>query len=183
MNSSEILYASADIDSTVPDFDVAPKNRAKVQPILAAISSSASGRETLITAAALARESGGRLVLLQSVELNIPGEERGIARAELLRELMLAAEARLTALARNICGDVPFSVIVREGPPCGAILRTAHRCGARAIVLGPRRSGWLGFLRRNNLRTVLQNAGRPVYLVTHRQSSPAHLERHVAVYS
>jgi len=118
---------------------------------LAAISPSVSSHGALITALALARESSASLVLVQAVELNISGEERGIARGEFAARVNDCAESHLTELARSICGDVPSSVIVTEGPPASP-LRAARNCGADAIVVGPRRSGFLGRFRRNTVQ-------------------------------
>lgn len=166
MKNSNSGYASATVDA-------GGNNREAAKKILVAVSASSVSQEALITGLALARQSGGRLVVLQAVELNIPGEERGVPRGELLRELMVAAESRLLELARSICRDVRFSVVVTEGPPSEAIARVARRCNADAIVLGPRRSSPLSWLRRNTVRAVLRDAERPVYLVAPQENLPA----------
>jgi nucleotide-binding universal stress UspA family protein len=132
---------------------------------LVPISLSQRSHETLALAIALASQSSGQLVLLHAVELNIAGEERGIGRGQLLLELMIAADLRLMELARSMCRDVPFRVVVTEGPPAEVILRAARTLSVDAIVMGARVQRGLWWLRRNNLRAVLRKAPRPVYVV------------------
>jgi nucleotide-binding universal stress UspA family protein len=170
MNTLDAVDARAEMDLRWIGPVGETREGLKAETLLVALSDLARAGAVLMAAVALAREKGGRLVILHAVELNIPGEERGIARGEMLRELMSAAESNIGSLAEALCGDVPFIVIVREGPASAAILRTAHRCGARAIVLGQRRSGWLTWLRRDNLRAIVQNASQPVYLVASDQA-------------
>jgi nucleotide-binding universal stress UspA family protein len=136
----------------------------RCKTILVPISLSQRSHQALRVALRLARECGARLVLVRAVQLVIVGEERGVSRWRLLQELMVSAEASLTGLARSLCKDVPFSVIVSEGPPSEVILRTASALGADAIVMGPRTAGVLKWLRRNNVRAVLSQTHCPVYI-------------------
>jgi len=140
----------------------------ETQTILVAMSPSAQSQEALFAGLALARQCGGRLVLMQAVELNICGEERGIARSELIHGLMLAAESRLKNLARAMGKGVRCATVVLEGPAGDAILRAARKFDADAIVMGPRRAGLLAWLRRNHVRTVLEGAESAVYLTAGR---------------
>jgi nucleotide-binding universal stress UspA family protein len=133
--------------------------------ILVPISQSQRSHEALTLALLLARESGRQLVLLHAVQLNIVGEERGIGRGRLLQELMSAAESRLKALASSMCEDVPFSVIVSEGPPDIVILWMARALSVDAIVMGPRLQGGLSWMRRNTVRAVLRQTPCPIYIV------------------
>jgi nucleotide-binding universal stress UspA family protein len=138
-----------------------PSNARK---ILVPVSHPERSHEALALALLLARESGGQLVLLHAVELNIVGEERGIGRTRLVQELMSAAEARLIHLARSMCANVPFSVVVSEGPPDVVILWKAQALRADTIVMGPRRPGVFSWLRRDNVRAVLRQTQCAVYI-------------------
>jgi nucleotide-binding universal stress UspA family protein len=140
--------------------------------ILVAISQSQESRAALAGALMMARASGGECFLLHAVELNIAGEEHGIAREKLLCELMGAAEWRLTDLARAWCAEVPFTVVVAEGPPADTILRTAQALGADAIVMGPRRSEGFKWLRRDHARRVEREAPCPVHIVNGADTLP-----------
>lgn len=117
----------------------------------------------------LAQESAGTLLLMQAVQLNIAGEERGIRRLSLLEELLHEAERRLMRLAESLRPRVPTDVVVCEGAPAKAIVEMAGTTGADAIVLQrPARRGWLGWrgwLRHDSIRSVVRQAPCAVYLI------------------
>ena len=69
------------------------------------------------------------------------------------------------ALASSMCEDVPFSVIVSEGPPDIVILWMARALSVDAIVMGPRLQGGLSWMRRNTVRAVLRQTPCPIYIV------------------
>jgi nucleotide-binding universal stress UspA family protein len=135
--------------------------------ILVPVTLSGSSAPGLGLARKLARESGAQLVLLHVVQLNIAGEERGIHRARLLSELCLAAELELMQLAASIADHVTTEIIVCEGRPAEAIVQTAGRVRADAIVMSVRHHHpWLKWLHRNTAFHVVRQAPCAVILVS-----------------
>jgi len=115
----------------------------------------------------LASESGASLVLLHVVQLNIAGEEFGIPRARLVEELCRGAEKRLRELAGCLEPQAAVETLVCEGHPAAAIVATARRLQAAAIVMRMnRRRGWLRWLHRNTALEVARQAPCQVWLVS-----------------
>ena len=166
MNNADIVYLDGDTETM----------DAKARKILVPMSRSPHSHEALVQALLMARASCAELVLLHAVELNIAGEERGIGRATLVRQLMVETEARLTALAHSMCGDVPFSVVVSDGQPCQIILKMASSLGVSAIVMGSRRRDGFGWLRRDNVQAVMSESSCPVYIVGPMKPAPKETE-------
>jgi nucleotide-binding universal stress UspA family protein len=135
--------------------------------ILVPLALSGSSHAALTLARNLARESQAMLVLLHAVQLNIVGEERGIQRARLLNELCRDAEFQLQQLADCMGDQVTTEVLVCEGRLADAIVETARRLQADAIVMSTHgRCGWLKWLHRNTALNVMRQALctiRPVF--------------------
>jgi nucleotide-binding universal stress UspA family protein len=135
--------------------------------ILVPVTLSGSSAGSLALACDLARKSGAQLVLLHAVQLNIAGEERGIHRTRLLTELHRAAELELMQMAASIGDSVITEIIVCEGRPAEAIVQTARRAGADAIVMSARcHPRWLKWLYRNTMLNVVRQAPCAVVLVS-----------------
>ena len=135
--------------------------------ILVPITLSGSSAGSLSLACDLARKSGAQLILLHVVQLNIAGEERGIHRTRLLSELYRAAELELMQLANLIGNETTTEIIVCDGRPAEAIVQTAGRVGADAIVLSVRpHHPWLKWLHCNTALNVVRQARCAVMLVS-----------------
>jgi nucleotide-binding universal stress UspA family protein len=135
--------------------------------ILVPMTLSGSSARSLELARNLARKSGGQLVLLHVVRLNIAGEERGIHRTRLLSDLCRAANYELNQLAALIGDDVLTEVVVSEGRPAEAIVQAAARIGADAIVMSTRpHHRRLKWLHRNTASNVIRQAPCAVILIS-----------------
>ncbi len=135
--------------------------------ILVPLALSGSSHAALATARNLACESQARLVLLHVVQLNIAGEERGIQRTRLLRELCRNAEFQLQQLADCRGGQVTAEILVCEGRPAEVIVETARRLQADTIVMcshGHR--GWLKWLHRNTALNVMRQTPCTMLLIS-----------------
>lgn len=104
------------------------------------------------------------LQLLHVVRLNVVGEECGIPRSSLIRELSDEARLQLRALLDVIWrGEFPASIVVRHGRPAKVIIQEARDTNAHLIIMGGRERGplarlfWPGILTR-----VLRKAPCPV---------------------
>jgi nucleotide-binding universal stress UspA family protein len=114
----------------------------RLERILVPVDLSAGTAGTLRYARALASGLGGWLDLLHAVRLNIVGEEYGVARSRLIRELGEAARNRLAGWVA-LAGDdsVPTRILIREGRPDEAILEEARENPASLIVMATGRQG------------------------------------------
>jgi nucleotide-binding universal stress UspA family protein len=137
-----------------------------MKTILVPLTLSSDSFPALAIAGNLARQRNAKLVLLHAVQLNIAGEERGIQRARLLDELGRDAEARLRELAGGLDGQAAAEILVCEGRPADAIVETARRLRADAIVMrmhGRRR--WFHWLHRHTALQVARQAPCRTWLV------------------
>ncbi len=172
MSSAEDRDES-DQSHRVPDFGRGVNDaRYKLSPafapktILVPLTLSDASHAALAIAGNLARESDAKVVLLHVVQLNIAGEERGIQRTRLTNELCRDAESQLRQLAGSVGDQVTTDVLVCEGRPAEAIVETATRLGADAIVMRTHgHRGWLKWLRRNTALKVMRRAPCKVWLV------------------
>lgn len=145
----------------LPQADQAPGN------ILVPLTLSAGSGAALVVAGNLARATKARLTLLHVVQLSIVGEERGVHRERLVRDLVQEAELKLKELASGLGGAVATEVLVCEGHPSAAILEAARRLSADTIVMvthGQRR--WTKWLHRNTAAAVVRQAACGVVLVS-----------------
>lgn len=134
--------------------------------ILIPLTLSGGSYPDLAFAGELARSRNAKLALLHVVQLNIAGEERGIQRANLVSQLQRNAETQLRELARRMGGQTPVEILISEGHPADAVLETARRLQADAIVMrmhGHR--GWLKWLHRNTALTVARQAPCRIWLL------------------
>ena len=118
--------------------------------ILVPVSGSWPSSASIALAVRLAHASHGGLVLMHAAQLNIAGEEHGIRRSSLLRDLLHEAELRLTGLADSLRPYIRTEVVVREGAPAEAILETAKYFQADAIVMQKPSRPWLSRLAREH---------------------------------
>lgn len=163
-----------------------PADGPRTSTILVPISGAWPSPASLALAVRLAHASNGGLVLMHAAQLNIAGEEHGIRRSNLLRDLLHEAEVRLTGLADSLRPYIRTEVVVREGVPAEAILETAKYFHADAIVMQkPSRPwfsrlarehpalrwvdgclGWFYRLRGDNTWRVARQSTCPVYVVS-----------------
>ena len=110
---------------------------------------------------------GAMIRVLHAVQLNIAGEERGIARAGLIRELHEAAREELGKLIERLwTNETPAAVIIREGRPKDVILQEARASNADLVVMGAHQhTGWLRVLHRNTAAYVMRQSPCPVLVV------------------
>jgi nucleotide-binding universal stress UspA family protein len=122
--------------------------------------------KTLALASRLAFKCGGTVTLLHVVRLNIAGEERGIPRVRLLKELVQETGERLREAVRSARWEVPVETLVCEGTPGPAIVEMAASLRVEAIVMhGHCRRGWVGWLHRNTSLYVARHAPCPIWLL------------------
>lgn len=94
--------------------------------ILAAVDFSDRTYEILRCAMALAERADAVLDVLHVIELNIAGEEHGIPRTRLIREMSEAAQLEMHKLLETLLnGDVIATISVRAGRADQVILREA----------------------------------------------------------
>jgi nucleotide-binding universal stress UspA family protein len=110
---------------------------------------------------------GSIVRVLHAVHLNIIGEERGIARTKLIRELHEAARKELGRLINSLwVSETPAMVIIRDGHPKDVILQEARASQADLIVMGAReRVGWRRLLSCRTAENVIRHAPCPVLVV------------------
>jgi nucleotide-binding universal stress UspA family protein len=144
-----------------------PKPRAStLKKILVPLTLDGNSERTLALLRNLAATPGSKITLLHVVQLNIAGEERGIARARLLEDLRYAAELELRMLAALVGNDVETEVTVSAGRPADIIVKTAKQIQADTIVMcvHPHRR-WLKWLHRETALNVARKAACDVVLV------------------
>jgi nucleotide-binding universal stress UspA family protein len=138
-----------------------------LKTILVPLTLSNGSYTTLAIAKDLAAKSNAKLVLLHVVQLNIVGEECGIPRARLFDELCHSAETQLHELASCMGDQATAEVLVCVGRPAEAIVETARRLEAYAIVMRlHRHRRWLRWLHRRTGLTVVRQAPCRIWLVT-----------------
>jgi nucleotide-binding universal stress UspA family protein len=110
---------------------------------------------------------GAILLVLHAVQLNIVGEERGIARRALIRELHEAAREELGRLLNSLwASETPAAIMIREGRPKDIILQEAGASQADLIVMGAHpHAGWRRFFHGNTSAYVMSHAPCPVLVV------------------
>jgi len=143
-------------DATGHEHGVCGRSRpaSRSRTILVPLTLSDGSHVALAIARNLARESGGKLVLLHVVHLNIVGEERGIQRTRMVNELCQDAERRLRQLADCLGEEAVTDVLVREGRPAETIVEAARCLQADTIVMHAR--GYRGRLRWLHANTALK---------------------------
>jgi nucleotide-binding universal stress UspA family protein len=135
--------------------------------ILVPLPLSSGSYAALAIAKNLAREFNAKLVLLHVVQLNIAGEELGIPRTRIVKEMCRNAELQLQELAIGMCGQITTEVLVCEGRPAEAIVQAAKRLKADTIVMYTQgHCGWLKWLHRNTALKVVRQAPCGILLVT-----------------
>jgi universal stress protein A len=139
---------------------------ARFDRVLVPVDLSAGTPSALCRASALARP-GAMIRMVHAVQLRVVGEERGIARAGLIRDLHEATREELRRLVKSLWVDeTPAVVIIREGRPKDVILQEARACKADLIVMGAHQhGGWWRVLHRNTAEYVMRRAPCPVLVV------------------
>lgn len=114
-----------------------------------------------------AAEFGAMVQLLHVVQLNIAGEERGIPRAGLIRQMREAARTTLCQWVRVLWdAEFPAMVMVRDGCPDEVIVQEARDTKADLILMGaPKHTGLSRLFRRSTAMRVLRRAPCPVLLL------------------
>ena len=155
------LHSPTRVAATEPFID-----RARFERVLVPVDLSNGSLSVLRRASALACP-GTMIRVLHAVQLDIVGEERGIARTGLIRELREAARKELSTLIESLwANEIPAAVIIREGRPKDVILQEARANNADLLVMGARQhSGWLRVLHRNTAAYVMRHAPCPVLVV------------------
>ena len=144
----------------------ASTERVRFERVLVPVDFSAGSLSVLRRASILAC-SGTMIRVLHAIQLNIVGEERGIARTGLIRELHEAAREELGKLIERLWADeTPAAVIIREGRPKDVILQEARASNADLIVMGAHQhAGWRRMFHRNTAAYVMRHAPCPVLVV------------------
>lgn len=139
----------------------------KITRVLVPVDLSASSAEVLYYARMFAKPFDAMVELLHVVQLNIVGEERGVPRLGLIRELSENARRELQKLVEKLWGDdIVGAIAVREGRPHEIIIQEARDTNAGIIVMGSRnRIALSRLLRRSTLSRVIRNAPCPVLTV------------------
>ena len=156
-----------------------PGDRSTARPagfrkILVPVTLSTTSHAAVAVALNLVRETGGMIVLLHVLQLNIVTEERGIARTRLLNDLRGEAEEHLSRLAERTGTSAPLEVVVCEGRAAETIIEQAGRLEADMIVMcthGYR--GWRKWLHRNTALRVLRQTPCPLWLVSPGKPEPS----------
>jgi len=166
----------------------APLNQIGIQRILVPVDFSVCTAETLCYASAFAKQFGATIHLLHVVQLNIAGEERGIPRTGLIRQMGDAARSALQKLVQVLWdGEIPAMITIREGRPSEVILREARDSNADLIVIGTSNRSWLSrVLRRNTVVRMVREAPCPVLVIrtgTFQNSAPSNRGTELAVSS
>jgi nucleotide-binding universal stress UspA family protein len=160
-------FANSPLDSP-PRLDVtdASTEGVRFERVLVPVDLSAGTLSVLRRASALVCP-GTMIRVLHAVHLNIVGEERGIARTGLIRELHEAAREELGKLIERLwANETPAAVIIREGRPKDVILQEARASNADLIVMGAHQhTGWLRVLHRNTAAYVMRKSPCPVLVV------------------
>jgi nucleotide-binding universal stress UspA family protein len=127
----------------------------------------AAGLLSVLRRASTLASPGTMIRVLHAVQLNIVGEERGIPRAGLIRELHEAAREELGKLIESLWAiETPAAVIVREGRPKEVIVQEARASNADLIVMGAHQHvGWRRVLHRNTASYVMRHAPCPVLVM------------------
>jgi len=172
------------IDPTVREVDIQP-NTIGIQRILVPVDFSVCTAEALRYAGAFAKQFGAIIHLLHVVQLNIAGEERGIPRTGLIRQMGQAARSALQKLVQVLWdGKIPTLIMIREGRPSEVILQEARDANADLVIMGTcGHPGFLSFLRRTTTARVVRQASCPVLVLpvgkrdffSRRGSKSAHL--------
>jgi nucleotide-binding universal stress UspA family protein len=110
---------------------------------------------------------GSMIRVLHAVQLNIAGEERGIARTDLIHQLQETAREELRKLVKSLWANATTAaVIIREGCPKDVILQEACASNADLIVMGAHQHvGWRRVLHRNTAAYVIRHTSCPVLVV------------------
>jgi nucleotide-binding universal stress UspA family protein len=112
----------------------------KISRVLVPVDLSASSAEVLYYARMFAKPFHAIVELLHVVQLNIVGEERGVPRLGLIRELSDNARRELHRLVEKLWeDDIVGAIAVREGRPHEIIVQEARDTNAGMIVMGSRR--------------------------------------------
>jgi nucleotide-binding universal stress UspA family protein len=135
--------------------------------ILVPIDLSEGSHETLRYALAFAEKADAMLDVLHVIHLNIAGEEQGIPRTNLIRQMSEAAQMEMRKLIETLLsGEIAATISVREGRPEEVILREAAAIKADLIVMkGQPRSLWARLFSPGVLQRVLRHAPCPVMVV------------------
>jgi nucleotide-binding universal stress UspA family protein len=160
-------FAGFPFDGAFRDGAVGPRgDGVRFERLLVPVDLSAGTPLVLRRACALATP-GTMVRVLHALQLNIVGEERGIARAGLIHELQEAARADLGRLINCLwTNETSAAVLIRNGRPKDVIVQEARASNADLIVMGARRhSGWWRVLHRNTVPYVIRNAPCPVLVV------------------
>jgi len=139
----------------------------KISRVLVPVDLSPSSAEVLYYARMFAKPFDAIVELLHVVQLNIVGEELGVPRLGLIRELSDNARRELHKLVEKLWDDdIVGAIAVREGRAHEIIIQEARDMNAGIIVMGSRnRVAISRLLRRSTLSRVIRNAPCPVLTV------------------
>jgi nucleotide-binding universal stress UspA family protein len=116
---------------------------------------------------AFAKQFDAVIDVLHVVELNIVGEEAGVPRTALIRQLSEVARQGLRKLIEILwAGEIMATVAIREGRPADVTVQEARaRNSDLVIVGGHEKTGRLRMWRRNTVARVIRRARCPVLVV------------------
>jgi len=145
--------------------DKAPGNTNK--RFLVPVDFSEDAKEILKYAMTSASRLDAVVVLLHVIQLNIQGEERGIPRGHLIRNLSASAKKNLCKLVALLWNEeVITTITIREGRIDEEIVREAVDSTADMIIIGSRhRDNRWRFWKGNTAARVLRKAPCPVLVV------------------
>jgi len=138
-----------------------------IQRILVPVDFSACSVEALRHASALAKQFEAVIDVVHVVQLNIAGEEAGVPRTALIRQLSDAARQNLSKLIEILwAGEIMATVAIQEGRPADVIVQEARARNSDLIIIGThKKQGRLRLFRRNTAARVIRRAPCPVLVV------------------
>lgn len=149
-----------------------------MKTILAAIDFSETSDAVIAETAALAKATGGRVVLLTVVQPPVIATEYAPFVenvAEIAAAADKAATRRLAGLQQRLAAEqVPAETVQLSGPPVGHIVNEAKRRNADYLVLGSHgHNAFYDLLVGSTAHGVLLRASCPVIIVPTRKRPPA----------
>jgi nucleotide-binding universal stress UspA family protein len=139
----------------------------RIERILVPVDFSACSVEALRHASAFAKQFEAVIDVVHVVQLNIAGEEAGVPRTALIRQLSEAARQSLSKLIEVLwAGEIMATVAIQEGRPADVIVEEARARNSDLIIIGTQeKQGLLRLLGRNTAARVIRRAPCPVLVV------------------
>jgi universal stress protein F len=138
-----------------------------MKSMLVALDASPRSPEVLNAAVALARITGGKLILMRAIGIpgELPVEAYAMPPDGLINVLQDRATQELRDLAKAVPAEVPFEIDVRVGNPWQAICEAGRTLEVALIVIGSHGYGGIDRLLGTNAARVVNHADRSVLVV------------------